>query len=222
MDIEGQIEKILNQIPVNVKLIAVTKTQPVENIICAYKKGHKIFGENKAQELTQKYQLMPKDIEWHLIGHLQTNKVKFIAPFVHTIHSVDSIKLLQVIDEEGRKNSRIINCLLQIKIAAEESKFGLSIEEIKEILNSGPWQYKNIRLTGLMGMATFTSDDTIIRSEFKKCKQAFEEIKKQFFTNDPMFKDISMGMSDDYEIAIQEGSTMVRIGSKIFGQRTHT
>lgn len=222
MDIEGQIEKILNQIPGNVKLVAVTKTQPVENIICAYKKGHKVFGENKVQELIQKYQIMPKDIEWHLIGHLQTNKVKFIAPFVHAIHSVDSIKLLQVIDEEGRKNNRIINCLLQIKIAAEESKFGLNIEGIKEILNSDPWQYKNIRLTGLMGMASFTSDDTIIRNEFKRCKQAFDEIKNQFFANDPIFKDISMGMSDDYEIAIEEGSTMVRIGSKIFGQRIYT
>jgi len=222
MDIGKQIVIIRRSIPVDVKLIAVSKTQPVENILQAYKTGHKVFGENKVQELTKKYELLPKDIEWHMIGHLQTNKVKFIAPFVTMIHSVDSLKLLQAIDTEALKNNRTINCLFQVKIAREESKFGLNHNELMAILNLGINQFKNIRFNGLMGMATFTSDDTIIREEFKKCRQIFNEIRSQFFFNDADFEEISMGMSDDYLIAVEEGSTIVRIGSKIFGQRIYT
>ena len=221
MESGKQIENILKSIPSGVKLIAVTKTHPVEVILQAYKSGHKIFGENKVQEMIQKYQELPKDIEWHLIGHLQTNKVKFAAPFVSMIHSVDSQKLLQVINTEADKNSRIIDCLLQVRIAREETKFGLSYEELKSILKNVEI-YQNIRICGLMGMATFTDDENIIRSEFKRCKEIFEEIKNLYFYNVSYFKEISMGMSDDYLIAIEEGSTMVRIGSKIFGQRNYT
>lgn len=221
MDIKEQIELIKRSIPSRVKLIAVSKTHPVEIILQAYKSGHKVFGENKVQELVQKHEFMPKDIEWHLIGHLQTNKVKYVVPFVSLIHSVDSKKLLQVIDSEANKLNKVINCLLQVKIAREESKFGMDYKELVSILNDGVGNFKNIRICGLMGMATFTNDDSIIRDEFKRCKQLFKEVKDNYFSNTPYFKEISMGMSDDYLIAIEEGSTMVRIGSKIFGYRNY-
>jgi pyridoxal phosphate enzyme (YggS family) len=218
--ISTNIKQFLLEIPSNVQLIAVSKTVSVENILEAYQIGQKKFGENKAQELTGKYAQLPKDIEWHLIGHLQTNKVKFVAPFVSLIHSVDSLKLLQTINQEARKNNRIIDCLLQIHIAEEETKFGLSQKETLELLESIEYQQlTNIHLCGLMGMATFTEDEQQVKNEFQVLYTYFKEIKQKFFSNCAKFKEISMGMSDDYKIAIECGSNMVRIGSAIFGER---
>ncbi len=210
-----------NEIPSDVKLIAVSKTKPIDTICEAYQSGYKVFGENKAQELAEKYSVLPKDIEWHMIGHMQTNKVKYIAPFVSLIHGVDSFKLLSVINKEGEKNDRKINCLLQFHIAKEESKFGLSIEEAKEMLVSDDFRnFKFINICGVMGMATYTENEDVIRSEFKDLVHIFNELKKEYFlTND--FKEISMGMSGDYKIAIKEGATMVRIGSLLFGARNY-
>jgi PLP dependent protein len=220
MDIAIRIKNIKESIPNHVKLVAVTKTKPEPLISEAYRSGHKIFGENKAQEMASKYAILPKDIEWHMIGHLQTNKVKYIASFVSFIHSVDSLILLQTIDKEAVKCSRIIPCLLQIKIAKEDTKFGLASAEIWKILDSTEFkQMKNIRIAGVMGMATFTSDFEIVRSEFRNCRKIFDNIKSTYYENDPDFKEISMGMSDDYMIAIEEGATIVRIGSSIFGER---
>jgi len=211
---------IKKTIPENVTLVAVSKTYPVENILEAYIAGQRIFGENKVQEMADKYPELPKDIEWHLIGHLQSNKVKYIAPFVSLIHSVDSLKLLQEIDKQASKNNRIIDCLLQFHIAKEESKFGLNIHEAENILNSHELKsMKNIRIVGVMGMASFTQDQTIIQTEFKTLKTIFDSLKSNHFANNNAFRIISMGMSGDYELAVQNGSTMVRIGSSIFGKR---
>jgi len=222
MSIASKIEEIKNSIPKNVKLIAVSKTKPAEDIMEAYNSGYRIFGENKPQELKEKYNTLPKDIEWHMIGHLQTNKVKYIAPFVHLIHAVESIKLLTTINKEAEKNNRIIDVLLQIYIAKEESKFGLSKEELITLLESEEFKsHKNIRVVGLMGMATFTNDSSIIRNEFKSLKQIFEFTKEKYFSNQESFKEISMGMSDDYKLAIEEGSTIIRVGSSIFGSRNY-
>jgi len=222
MSIASKIEEIKNSIPKNVKLIAVSKTKPAEDIMEAYNSGYRIFGENKPQELKEKYNTLPKDIEWHMIGHLQTNKVKYIAPFVHLIHAVESIKLLTTINKEAEKNNRIIDVLLQIYIAKEESKFGLSKEELITLLESEEFKsHKNIRVVGLMGMATFTNDSSIIRNEFKSLKQIFEFTKEKYFSNQDSFKEISMGMSDDYKLAIEEGSTIIRVGSSIFGSRNY-
>lgn len=210
------------EIPSHVKLIAVTKTKPVETILDAYNSGFKIFGENKAQELIQKHEALPKDIQWHMIGHLQSNKVKYIAPFVSMIQGVDKFKLLKVIDKEGRKNKRKIDCLLQFHIAKEETKFGLDLNEAEDFISSPEFndlEYVNIR--GVMGMATFTENTDIIRSEFKELVYIFNELKKQFFSQKQDFNEISMGMSNDYKIAIEEGSTMVRIGSLLFGPRNY-
>jgi PLP dependent protein len=202
------------------KLIAVSKTYPSEIIIKAYDHRLRIFGENKVQELTQKYEALPKDIEWHLIGHLQTNKVKYIASFVHLIHSVDSLKLLNEINKQGEKNNRIIQCLLQIHIATEESKFGLSFEEAEQILESNELkQFHNIKITGLMGMATNTKDESLIRKEFRGLKSFFDNIKTNYIQKNIAIKELSMGMSSDYKIALEEGSTMIRVGSAIFGER---
>lgn len=210
------------EIPSQVKLIAVTKTKPVETILDAYNSGYKVFGENKAQELIQKYEELPKDIEWHMIGHLQSNKVKYIAPFVAMIHGVDTFKLLKVINKEGRKNNRVIECLMQFHIAKEETKFGLDLDEAKEFLGSPEFsdlEYVNVK--GVMGMATFTENTDLIRSEFKELVYIFNELKKQFFQAKKDFCEISMGMSNDYKIAIEEGATMVRIGSLLFGPRNY-
>lgn len=223
MNIPEQIEAIKRELPPHVKLVAVTKTHPVDTIMQAYSTGHKIFGENKVQELVSKYDLMPKDVEWHLIGHLQTNKVKYIAPFVSLIHSVDSLKLLSVIDKEAQKCNRIIDCLLQVYIASEETKFGLSADELHELLQSPELeQLQNVRVCGLMGMATFTDNMQQVRMEFRFLKNLFDEVKLRYFSAKPWFKDLSMGMSNDYRIAVEEGSTMVRIGSNIFGHRSYT
>ena len=221
-NIKNNLSEILSTIPANVKLIAVSKFHPIETILNAFQVGQKIFGENKVQELVSKQALLPKEIEWHLIGHLQTNKVKYIAPFVHLIHGIDSLSLLQTINKEGLKNNRIISCLLQLYIAEEETKFGLSFDEAKNILESiknSPLQ--NIRIAGLMGMATYTDDKDQVRKEFRFLADCFRKFKNEFFIDNPEFKELSMGMSDDYQIAIEEGSTMVRIGTAIFGKREY-
>jgi len=210
------------EIPENVKLIAVSKTKPVEMILDAYSSGHKVFGENKAQELAAKYEELPKDIEWHMIGHMQSNKVKYIAPFVSLVHGVDSYKLLKVINKEGRKNNRKIDCLLQFHIAKEESKFGLDLDEAYDFLKSEEFDnLEYVNICGVMGMATFTENEDAIRAEFKELVFIFNELKKNVFSNSELFKEISMGMSGDYEIAVEEGATMVRIGSILFGERNY-
>jgi len=220
--IADNINHIKKTLPANVKLIAVSKTKPNDLILEAYKSGQRIFGENKVQELEQKYNDLPKDIEWHMIGHLQTNKIKYIAPFVSLIHSVDSIKLLEAINKEAIKNNRIINCLLQVYIATEETKFGFDFEELTSFFNSGSLStLSNISICGFMGMATFTSDENKVRLEFKSLASFFNQAQKKWFANQPSFKELSMGMSDDYLIAIGEGSTMIRVGSKLFGSRIY-
>lgn len=220
MDIAKNIEKIKSTLPDGVKLVAVSKTKPNEMILEAYRSGHKIFGENKAQELIRKQPELPGDIEWHFIGHLQSNKAKYITPFVSMIHGIDSFKILKTINKEARKNDRVISCLLQFHIAQESTKFGLSEEEAREILESEVYAaMKNISIAGVMGMATFTDDEKQVRHEFRMLKTIFDNLKNKYFGDDPEFKEISMGMSDDYRIAVEEGSTIVRVGSKIFGAR---
>jgi len=220
MGIQDNIRQFIEGLDSNVKLVAVSKTKSVGEILEAYHSGHKIFGENRIQELVYKAGELPKDIQWHMVGHLQTNKVKYIAPFIHLIHSIDSVKLLNVINKEAHKNDRIIDGLLQIHIAREETKFGLSEEEAIGILESTEYQQmRNIRLTGLMGMATFTDDMDGIRKEFRFLAGVFHRIKKRFFSEKPWFCELSMGMSGDYQIAIEEGSTLIRVGTLIFGER---
>jgi len=211
-----EIEKGLKQ---ETRLVAVTKTRPEEVLLEAYQAGSKCFGENKVQEMTAKYEALPKDIEWHMIGHLQTNKVKYMAPYVSLVHSVDSYKLLKEIDKEAKKNDRVIDCLLQIFIAKEETKFGLSEEEAIEIVTSSELKsLKNIRIAGLMGMASNTDDQQAIRNEFKGLKALFESFK-QYNGDQIAMQELSMGMSADYGIAMEEGSTLVRVGTAIFGSR---
>jgi pyridoxal phosphate enzyme (YggS family) len=217
--IAENLNHILDQLPQNVQLIAVSKTYGVDAIMQAYQQGQRRFGENKVQELVAKEEELPKDIEWHLIGHLQTNKVKYIASFVHTIHAVDSAKLLNEINKRAVEANRIINCLLQFHIAEEDTKFGLQTSE-PEFLKSGEYQtLNNVRICGVMGMATFTEDKGQIRNEFKKLNSIYHQLKQHYFSDADYFKHISMGMSSDYSIAIEEGSTMIRVGSNIFGQR---
>jgi len=203
-----------------VQLVCVSKFNPKESILEAYETGERIFGESKVQELCDKQETLPQDICWHFIGHLQTNKIKYIVPFVSLIHGVDSFKLLAEIDKQAAKTGKTVNCLLQIHIAQEETKFGFSADELLEMLRVGEWQgLKNIRICGLMGMATFTDNHEKIRTEFRGLKMLFEQVKTTYFASDPSFCELSMGMSDDYQIAIEEGSTMVRVGSLIFGTR---
>jgi len=222
MSIADNLKEIKELIPENVKLIAVSKTMPVEMIQEAYDEGQRFFGENKPQELRDKYEIMAKDILWHLIGHLQTNKVKYIAPFVYLIHSVDSIKLLSEINKEAIKNNRIINCLLQIDIAHEETKFGLLEDEAKDLLLSDEYKsMKNIKICGVMGIGSITDDENQTRKEFKNLKDIFTHLRDEFFKTDISFSEISMGMSSDFSIAIEEGTTIVRVGSSIFGARNY-
>ncbi len=222
MSISKNIDQVKSHLPAHAQLIAVSKTKPVELLMEAYHHGQRAFGENKVQEMVTKYEIMPKDIVWHFIGHLQTNKIKYLASFVHLIHGVDSFKLLKAIHTEARKAGRIIPCLLQFHIAEEETKFGLSLNEATEMLESGEFkQLENVHLSGVMGMATFTDDETQIRKEFRNLKSIFDRLKTDFFASHPDFKEISMGMSGDYLIAVEEGSTMVRIGSTIFGERVY-
>ena len=221
MQIKENLQNILAAIPENVNLIAVSKTKPVPDIMEAYNAGQRIFGENKIQEMAEKHTLLPKDIQWHMIGHLQRNKVKFMAGFVSLIHGVDSFKTLVEINKQALKHNRTINCLLQLKIAKEDTKFGMSFEEVENILESDEFSnLKNINIQGFMGMASFTDDENMIRKEFQTLKQYFETSKKY---DAPNFSPntLSMGMSGDYKIAIKEGSTMIRIGSAIFGQRNY-
>jgi len=218
--IQENLKAILSTIPSEVTLVAVTKTKPVSDLEKVYKAGQRIFGENKVQEMVDKYDQLPKDIKWHLIGHLQTNKVKYIAPFVSMIHSVDSLKLLNEINKEAKKNNRTIDCLLQFHIAEEETKFGLSIEEAKEILESKEFvEMQNVSIVGIMGMASFTENTEKVRNEFRILESYFQILKSHFFKFNDDFKEISMGMSGDYLVAIEEGSTMIRVGSSIFGSR---
>jgi pyridoxal phosphate enzyme (YggS family) len=222
MSIAENIDLVKSHLPAQVQLVAVSKTKPVEMLTEAYNHGQRAFGENKVQEMTAKYEAMPKDIDWHFIGHLQTNKIKYIAPFVHLIHGVDSFKLLKSINTEARKVNRIIPCLLQFHIAEEETKFGLSMDEATQMLNSAEFkQLENVHLSGVMGMATFTNDETQIRKEFATLKRYFDSLKTDYFQGNSGFKDISMGMSGDYLLAVEEGSTMVRVGSTIFGERQY-
>ena len=217
-----KIKEYLAELPSSVTLVAVSKTKPEELITEAYNVGQRVFGENKVQDLAEKYEHLPKDIQWHMIGHLQTNKVKYIAPFVSLIHAVDSIKLLKTINKEAIKNGRTIDCLFQIHIAKEESKFGFDKAELLQILNSDDFKsLTNIRIVGLMGMATNTKDESVVSSEFAGLKELLIDLKEEFFSNEDSFKEISMGMSGDYKIAVEQGSTMVRIGSDIFGARNY-
>ena len=218
--IREQLHNVLEEIPEHVTLVAVSKTKPVSAIEEAYAAGQRHYGENKVQELVEKAEQLPKDIHWHLIGHLQSNKVKYIAPFVALIHSVDSLKLLLEINRQAAKNNRVIPVLLQFHIAQEETKFGFSFEEISELLNSDEFKNaSNIRIDGVMGMASFTDNEALIRKEFKLLKTYFDELKSTFFSEKNHFSICSMGMSGDYKIAIEEGSTMIRVGSSIFGSR---
>jgi pyridoxal phosphate enzyme (YggS family) len=220
MSIESVLYKIKQEIPAHVKLVAVSKTYPVERILEAYQTGQKVYGENRVQELVEKQAALPADIEWHLIGHLQKNKVKYIAPFVSLIHAVDNLELLKQIDKEGRKASRIIPCLIQIHIAEEESKFGFSYAEAEKFFGSfEPEQFPCVEICGLMGMASFTSNTDQVRAEFRKLAEFFKKLKSTAMNSSAHFKELSMGMSGDYKIAIEEGSTLVRIGSAIFGNR---
>lgn len=220
--IQEEIKSIQERLPEHVRLVAVSKFHPIEALEEAYAAGQRVFGESKVQEMTTKYEALPKDIEWHFIGHLQTNKIKYMTPYVALIHGVDSFKLLKEINKQAIKAERTIPCLLQIHIAQEESKFGFSFDECRQMLEEGCWkELTHISIAGLMGMATNTDDENIIQQEFHSLGAFFQEIKDSYFSNQPAFKEISMGMSDDYPIAIAEGSTLVRIGSKIFGQRSY-
>lgn len=220
MNISGNLLKIKSSLPPHVTLVAVSKTKPVADLMEAYNAGQRIFGENKVQEMTEKWEQMPKDIEWHMIGHVQTNKVKYMAPYVSLVHGIDSLKLLAEINRQAAKHRRVIPCLLQMHIAEEDTKFGLNEAELEVLLESDEFrQMQNIKISGLMGMATFTDDESVIRKEFSYLKAIFDRLKDQPET--PSFKPeiLSMGMSGDYEIAIDCGSNMVRIGSSIFGSR---
>lgn len=222
MSIALNIHSILSEIPASVTLVAVSKTYGADKIEEAYEFGQRVFGENKVQELCDKQQVLPQDIQWHLIGHLQTNKVKYIAPFVSLIHSVDSLKLLQEINKRAAQQNRSIHCLLQMHIASEETKFGLSEQEAIELLESDTFSaMKNVTIAGLMGMATNTSNEAVIRAEFAGLKHFFNTLKASYFSTSDSFSTLSMGMSSDYKIAIEEGSTMIRVGSSIFGHRNY-
>ena len=213
-------DQVYSSIPKETTLVAVSKTKPIEKLREAYDIGQRDFGENKVQELSEKQQVLPNDINWHFIGHLQRNKVKFIAPFVHLIHSIDSIRLLNEVNKCAKKNNRKISCLLQFHIAKEESKFGFSLDELNnEFHQTSPEKWEHINFTGVMGMATFSDNKEIVQSEFKALRLIFEKLKNDFFKDNSNFKTISMGMSQDYEIAIQEGSNMIRVGSALFGKR---
>jgi pyridoxal phosphate enzyme (YggS family) len=221
MSIADNIKSLKNEtVPKKVSLIAVSKTKPVADIQEAYDAGQRLFGENTVQEMVEKYEQLPKDIEWHQIGHLQSNKVKYIAPFISMIQSVDSLKLLQEINKQAEKNKRVIDCLLQVYIADEETKFGLGFDEAIELLRSDEFAtFKNIRIRGLMGIATNTDKEKQLKDEFQELKTFFDGIKQSFFRKEESFDVISMGMSSDYEIAIEQGSNMIRVGSTIFGGR---
>ena len=221
--IKENLERIKATLPEGVTLIAVSKTKPVSDVQEAYDAGHRNFGENYALEMRDKHKVLPADIHWHYIGHLQTNKIKYIIPFVSLIESIDSLELLEAVNKEAKKHDRVVGCLLQFHIAHEETKFGLDLDEARQLLDSDAYkQMEHVRICGVMGMATLTDDKEEVRKEFKQLKSVFDTLKNEFFTGHPEFKEISMGMSHDYPIAIEEGATMVRIGSLIFGPRVYS
>lgn len=221
-DVKGNLRKILNDLPEGVKLVAVSKYHPADYIMAAYDEGQRIFGESHEQEIRQKVDVLPKDIEWHFIGHLQTNKVKYIAPYIHMIDAVDSMKLLREINKQALKNNRVINVLLELHIAEEETKYGFSLDECREMLDGGEWrQLSNVRICGLMMMASNVDDDDIIRREMTLAADFFDEMKAKHFADDPSFCERSWGMSHDYPIALKCRTTMVRIGTSIFGPRLY-
>ncbi|MGR3811708.1 YggS family pyridoxal phosphate-dependent enzyme [Jiulongibacter sp. NS-SX5] len=220
MSVAENLKKIQSELPESVQLIAVSKKQPNSKLLEAYDSGFKVFGENYVQELCAKAEELPQDIEWHMIGHLQSNKVKYIAPFVKMIHSVDSFKLLKEVNKQAKKNDRVINCLLQMHIAEEDSKTGMTQDELTELLNSPELEnLEHIRLCGLMGMSTFTDNQEQVKKEFLSLKNSFDKIKGEYSL--PDFTEISMGMSGDWPLAVECGSTMIRVGSAIFGQRLY-
>lgn len=222
MDIQANLKEVLDQLPEGVRLVAVSKFHPNEAIEEAYKVGQRIFGESREQELTTKYETLPKDIEWHFIGHLQTNKVKYIAPYIAMIHAVDSYKLLAEIDKQAAKYNRVIPCLLEIHIAQEESKYGFTFDTCRQMLEEGGWkQLKHVCIAGVMGMGTNTDDEKEVEKEFRSLTDFFRSLKQDYFSQTDSFKEISMGMSHDYQIAIKCGTTLVRVGSKIFGERIY-
>ena len=221
--IAENLHKVLSTIQPGIRLVAVSKFHPVSALQEAYDAGQRVFGESHVQELVEKQQLLPKDIEWHFIGHLQTNKVKYMASFISLIHAVDTMKLLKEIDKQAERNNRVIDCLLQIHIAKEETKFGFTPDELRTMLQEGEWkQFSHVRICGLMCMASNTDDVKQIADEFESVRMLFQEIKNEFFPTEETFKELSMGMSGDYEIAQQHGSTMVRVGTMIFGERNYS
>lgn len=222
MSIAENIKRVRNELPENVRLVAVSKFHPKEAIEEAYSTGQRLFGESKVQEMTAKYESLPKDIEWHFIGHLQTNKIKYIVPYVALIHGVDSYKLLAEINKQAAKADRTVNCLLQLHVAQEETKFGFSFDECRKMLAAGAWkELRNVQLCGLMGMASNTDDVEQIKSEFCSLSNFFREVKATWFADEEAFRELSMGMSHDYHEAIAAGSTLVRIGSELFGERIY-
>ena len=222
MDIQANLKEVLDQLPEGVRLVAVSKFHPNEAIEEAYKVGQRIFGESREQELSTKYETLPKDIEWHFIGHLQTNKVKYIAQYIAMIHAVDSYKLLAEIDKQAAKYNRVIPCLLEIHIAQEESKYGFTFDTCRQMLEEGGWkQLKHVCIAGVMGMGTNTDDEKEVEKEFRSLADFFKSLKQDYFSQTDSFKEISMGMSHDYQIAIKCGTTLVRVGSKIFGERIY-
>ena len=216
--VNKNILRIISDIPKNVRLVAISKTKSAVEIMMAYETGQRVFGENKIQEMSEKYEDLPKDIKWHMVGHVQSNKIKYMAPYVDLIHGIDSLKSIKILNKEGAKNNRILNCLLQLKISKEESKFGLGQKQFKEIIYSDEYkEMKNVKIKGLMAMASNTNEKSIIRSEFVHAKKIFDEINNR----DKSFEILSMGMSNDYKIAIECGSNMIRLGSLIFGERNY-
>lgn len=222
MSIKENLNIVRDELVEGCRLVAISKYHPVEALQEAYDAGQRVFGESHVQELVAKEAVLPKDIEWHFIGHLQTNKVKYIAPFISLIHAVDTLKLLREIDKQAAKSDRVVDCLLQMHIAQEETKYGFSPDELTDVLNQGEWkELKNVRIVGLMCMATNTDDDAQVEKEFRYAHSIFEKVKREFFQSEDSFKELSMGMSGDYKIAMNEGSTMIRVGSKIFGERVY-
>ena len=221
-DVKGNLKQVLANLPQGVRLVAISKYHPNEYIEAAYSEGQRIFGESHEQELRQKHESLPKDIRWHFIGHLQTNKVKYIAPYVTMIEAVDSLKLLREIEKQAAKNNRVIDVLLELHIAEEETKYGLTDHALHDLLDNGEWrEMKHVRICGLMMMASYVDDEQQIRSEFRHAKLLFDEVKRHYFASDDYFCECSWGMSHDYLIAVEEGSTMVRIGTTIFGPRVY-
>ena len=221
-DVKGNLHEVLGSLPAGVRLVAISKYHPVEYLQAAYEEGQRVFGESHEQELRQKVEVLPNDIQWHFIGHLQTNKVKYIAPYVSMIEAVDSLKLLKEIEKQGAKNNRVIDVLLELHIAEEETKYGLTLEACRQLLEEGEWRnMAHVRICGLMMMASYVEDEAQIRQEFRTAHNFFDEVKQRYFAELPYFTQRSWGMSHDYPIAVEEGSTMVRVGTAIFGPRVY-